>query len=369
MPRRFAKRRRGVSVRRGKKRSGPRSAIRSAKTKRRTRLTARTFKGRRSLARRPRRGGQRNSRPAWFNTLARGITPDKALQEYGAQFTSAIGKMSWYTMFLNLSPLEIQSCMFPGGTGNASTAANLNQRKYYLSGLKRVHTFRNNANAQAVLQFYKLTPRRDLPDSGVTQIAPIATNVYATGGFRANPDMINFGFINYDASAGLSGTGTRIAYDSTSATPYMCGPVTENFKIMPMKARHHEAKKKMYKVVLQPGESCEITSYFNGPFMCSYAKFGMLSDVANQIQQTYECLRVTPLLLLQVTGNVAHDVSARTTINNANTYLDYRSKINWERWLFNSITTSTYNFTASAPTFVGAAEESNIATGARQTDL
>lgn len=297
------------------------SAARQSKTTRR-KSASRSRKSKRSRSKKgSKKYGHGPGMPAWFRTLAKTSTPDRVAGQYGAtmglNITNPANKKA-FTFYKNLAIVDIDTICKKYVGANSSTAAASDAKRFYLSNKKVRHEFRNACNTACELQWYQLTPRRDIPATNVPAIAPSSSLAYATGGIAGAPLMYTQGFTDEVAI-----TGNKIAQNDIAATPFMSPALCSLFKIRPLEF-----------IRLEPGETYQRHEEFKGPLMISYNKFGLMGNATNTIAGSWEVLKQTPLLFCYLKGTPSHDISDMSIVQEGLAQVDYIQTFSYEVWKF-----------------------------------
>lgn len=285
--------------------------------------------------------------PGWFKTILKSsnntcrFTDDRATRLVNTGINS---KLSW-THWHGINPQDIQACIQNGAVGpygNAST----NASKWYMYNHSVDHIWKNNTNTVAIMEFYKLTPRRDLPvwvgtsaGAASTQvISPPNTYNYADCA-RPTPNMYTQGWDDQAAGGVGSGTGTKIASDDVEATPYMSPPMASFFRITPLKVNGPSGRSAFQTIA--PGTEATLSVKHTKPRLCNYSKYGLTAasytTQGATIPGSFEVLRETPLIFVYLRGGVGHEKSTSvppipgTSVATTNAAIDYMRKSHWQR--------------------------------------
>lgn len=330
--------------------------------------------GRRAGARsrvRGRLGSRRRSAsgkyPGWFRTLTHLVSPTRVVGEYYNGLTVAVGLKDTWTHWKHLSLIDIQNVLTAAAASSSSTAPTKDALKQYLCQLTRQHSWTNNSSsAQVRLQFYSLKPRRDIPATGLAAISPSSSNAPSTGGTLNNPVLYTQGFADPALYVGPSGTaGTRVAANHVSATPFMVPALCSMFKIKPMPVKFPSGMSSSG--LLLPGQCIRYEGKYRGPMLCSWNKFGLDGSVGNTIAATWECLRETPLIMVQMHGTAVHDTTPVTNINYGIGDIDYLQNFKFEIWQPVVSVPQTMTTTVPLPALTNP-EQANVMVGVEQIE-
>lgn len=264
--------------------------------------------------------------------------------------------------------IDIQNVMTAGSLATSSTQVSTDSLKSYLANLRRRHSWTNNSNnAPCHLQFYVLYPRRDIPASNISAISPPSSNIFSTGGFlgggNSSPAMYAQDFFDqviYAPTGALTSAGTKLTSTDPAATPYMATTLCSLFKIKPLRVSFPDGKKSAG--VILPGQRVTYEGLYSKPLLCSWNKFGLNGNGAYSMATTWEVLRETPLIFMQMRGTTVHDTTTTSYVNYGTASLDYMQDFKFEVWRPTTFSAQTLRVT---PTFtsVTTAENTNVMTG------
>lgn len=281
-----------------------------------------------------------------------------------------------YTAWMGLSTLDIQSSL-DYGAGSAqvagtTTVGGLQNAKLYMYDHHTTHVWKNNSNTVAIIEFYKMTPRRDLPVFTATQatgngadpqqiISPPGTYNYVDC-VRGDPNMYVADFANMGAASFWS-SSTKIAYNDVDATPFMSQTMSSLFKIRRLKVKGPSGSGAVQ--TLQPGQEATLFVKNQRPRLVNYAKYGLGTAGASgsvtqnrYLANTYEVLKETPLIFMYIRGGVGHEKTVVTNVAPTKAWVDYIVKKHWNVFNVNSGSRSTQSLVVQ-PTMANPAEEVN----------
>lgn len=307
--------------------------------------------------------------PGWFRNITKLVAPTRVVGEYYGSLSATANTKNSYVHWKNLSLIDIQNVITAGGAFTSATAPNLGTEKLYLTNLVRNHSWTNNSsNAQTHMQFYQLTPRRDIPATSVSAISPTSVNTASTGGIRAAPLMFNQAFTDEAKyTSGMGTAATQIANNDVQVTPYMASALCSMFKISPLRVKFPHGMSSAG--VLLPGERIIYESKFKGPLLCNWNKYGLDGSAASTLAGTWEVLRETPLIFVQVRGVTAHDSTTNSSITYGLGDADYLQKFSYEIWRPTVAVAQTMHVTTGEATFAVGPEEANVMTGVEAPEL
>lgn len=320
--------------------------------------------------------------PYWWKTLVKASNNVRMFTDNRAStmLSTNISSKTSYTMWHGLSTTDIQSSIDFGVSGyqvaGSATVGSLAQARLYMYGHRASHVWKNNSNTVAVMEFYILLPRRDLPvylgrnggvGVGYQVISP--PNSYNYGDcVRQDPNM-------YTAPFGQMGNAssyiaaTKISANDIDATPYMNSWMASFFKIKRLRVNGpsgHSARQ-----TIQPGQEASLLVNHPKPRLVNYAKYGLTGagDAGGvttdyTVANTYEVLRETPLIFCYIRGGVGHDKDNPLNVATTKAWVDYICKRHWEVRIVQSGGKTSQSLVQQT-TFTGAAEETNAFGGAQ----
>ena len=280
--------------------------------------------------------------PAWFKAITRLVAPTRISGQFGQSEAVPVNAKYSMAMWKHLSLLDIQNVLTAGLPQSSTTTPANNALKTYLANLHRSHNFRNSMNGSSChLEFYQLRPRRDIPANYASFIAPVCDNSYTAGGNYGNPPMFTQAFTDeakYVGSNGGPATNTML-FSDVSATPFMSPSLCSMFKITPYKVKWPSGASAADGVLL-PGEQITIHNTYRGPMLCSWNKFGLDGRTSANMNNTWEVLKETPLIMCFYKGTVSHGTSVvlgvpntpNTIIGTGPAQLDYYQNYEFELW-------------------------------------
>lgn len=312
--------------------------------------------------------------PSWFKTILKSshnicqFTDNRGFRLISQTINQKVSYVHWH----GVTPQDIQATITNGAVG-AGGNSSTNASKYYMFNHQVDHVWKNNTNTAAIMEFYKLVPRRDLPvwlsssasSASATQvIAPPNTYNYADAG-RANPNMYTQGMADMLPGAVGAGTGTKIDATDVEATPYMSPPMASFFKIVPLRVNGPNGRSPFQTIA--PGTQATLSVKHSKPRLCNYAKYGLTSldnEGNTTIPATYEVLRETPLIFCYIRGGIGHEKSTATppvpttSVGVTQAAVDYMRKSHWKRVIVATGAQQSVRLVAPA-TFTNAAKETN----------
>lgn len=286
--------------------------------------------------------------------------------------STTINQKQCYTFWHGVTPQDINVTIQNGGAG-AGGNTQTNASKYYMYAHQVDHIWKNNTNTAAIMEFYKLVPRRDLPtwlgNSSTAQttqvIAPPNTYNYGDAG-RANPNMYVQGMADVNTGSVYATTGTKVDATDVEATPYMSPPMASFFKIVPLRVNGPNGRSPFQTIA--PGTQATLSVKHSKPRLCNYAKYGLTSlnaSGATTIPGSFEVLRETPLIFAYIRGGVGHEKSTATPPNPVTSVgvtqaaIDYMRKSHWKRVIVATGAQQSVRLVTPA-TFTNVAKETNM---------
>lgn len=235
---------------------------------------------------------------------------------------SALGQKYAHFMYMGMSLADVQATLDVVTATKLSTAQTnvaLDSARYYMYDFETVHTWRNNYISPVMLQVWALYPRRDLPsfvnaNSAWTFTPPTTFNYVDCA--VTNPSGWTDPLIDNATAVGTS----VMTYADPNYTPFMNTVLTHCFKIR--KAYIRVNGKRMHTAQLRPGEQASFMYKRRKPIMWSWNKLFM-GKSGTKVGDEWECLRETPLLLMQTMGVVTHDHTTTTNVATGTAFLDY----------------------------------------------
>lgn len=326
--------------------------------------------------------------PKWFKTITSAISPSVVLGEYGQQISgnvlptgNATGGMANNTIaYINqcnvfthnkhLSLWDIQTCVDSilgiqnsgGGTNPLANAV-----KVYITSLTRKHIWKGALQGGTQeLQFFQLTPRKDLPafaaNAGALATAPTitpsVTGDYGSGGTLISPVMWSRPFTDEGALVSTGGgyAGQKVRFNQNMVTPFMNPVLCSNFKIRPLKVRGPNGLSSMHR--LQPGQECSYEGKYRGPHMVSLNKYDLTAAVNVGIANMWEVRKGMPVIFVIQRGAVAHDTTVNTEVVTAPVAVDYYQSFKYEFWKPTPVGKNTIYVTSGLPLVGGASSSS-----------
>lgn len=306
-------------------------------------------------------GAKKKKMPRWFKQILHETKPGVLVGKYEGAMVSAAMRKECFVLFKHLDINAIQAAwkaQASAYTSSVSGADALSQ-DVYLYNVVREHIFRNGTTGNVEIEFYHLTPRRDVAiysvdTSSTTQLLPTvcpAPTNNASGGFLQAPG----GWTQPFTDMLVEGIGTKVLYNDPTVTPYMNPLYTSMFKIKPLKVTFPSGQKG-HKGVLEPGHGITLTCSRLKPFLANYNKFGLTGEHPFNLDHLYQLIRETPLIMVFVRGGVAHDHTTPTNVGIGPAKIDYWCNMRFEECSQQAVQKATGQYTTE-PTAITGAEE------------
>lgn len=282
----------------------------------------------------------------WWATIKRMNTPASLVGYAQTGMGASIGTKQWYSHFLHMSPFEITGMLaYFAGTSAALPASNAD--KFYMFDLTRTHEWRNSCNATVQLEWFVGFPRRDIPqytkDSGGTLRACPSIAPFNVGNDANTLNPIS-AFSRDFSDRGTDGSIAAISYTDPAATLFMSPTVTSAVKLKPLVLQWPNGQKS-HQGMLEAGQTLRLISGFRKPRMYSYNKLFTNGTWAYKVENTWQCLKETPLIFVSVRGTNSHDKDTNTNINFGLARLDYTCTVKFNAILTQTIPSVTGRYT------------------------
>jgi len=296
-------------------------------------------------------------KPGWFKALIKTNPVSKvSSSKYDKLLTSTTGLCTWTTVFKCKSMIDLANALrcIAQTTAPSTSTAQMTARGY-LTNYVRKHCWRNNAGTTPCkLEFYLCLPRNDqIVATGQPGTAPQANNNQNAGVIRDAPPLFVQGFTN-DTVETISGAGAPVPivlqYNAPDATPYQSSAWCSAFKVKPLKVKWPDGSYASQGQLL-PGQEInyECKAHTKKPMPISYARFCLDSSQAVNLSSVYQCMKITPLILIKKVGILTHSDAFPTTVVGTGFHeLDYMTNSHWEYVISNMRTQKATTFDKNA---------------------
>lgn len=290
------------------------------------------------------RSAKKQKLPGWYRQILKETRPSVLTGHYQGAMSATENAKEMFVMFKHMDIEMMQQAWKSLVSTNSDSNVGFRtlSPKVYIHDIHREHIFRNATTGNVELEFYHLTPRRDVPRfvpntsnvlQNFPQVCPAPTTSSGSGGFVNAPSAWTQA-ITYDQPQ-LPNTVSTVAFNDLSVTPYMNQTYASAFKIKPLSVTFPSGQKG-HKGVLEPGHGVTIECTRMKPFMCNYSKFCIDSEFAWNLDKLYQCIQETPLIMVFVRGGIAHSHAAPTTITASKAKIDYMCNIRFS-WVYNQV--------------------------------
>lgn len=292
--------------------------------------------------------------PKWMKTLLMFHKPSiyTGIQAKNMDLAT-VGTQTAFFGWLGRSMADIQAILdnlnlLNGATSGAN--ASRNSGSAYQYDMMWSHRWRNNSNGPVVLRFWKLYPRRDMPAKQTGMDFPGLTPAFGYGYgdcLVQDPNGWTQPFLDMATPVGaLNFTASHLG-----VTPFMNPSLVRAFKVK--KCYVQFEGRKQHNVTMKQGTECGLTVKKLRPYAATFSKFGMISTQANSIGQAYQCLKETPLIMIQMEGIIVHDSLNLDRINKGIGYIEYMVERKGRILISDSFGLKRHNPYGAATAFAG----------------